>query len=164
MSSGVDSTLVRKGIPGRPLIGRLAVAATLLVAGGALVTVALQDPAQGNLFPPCPFRWATGLECAGCGTLRCIHQLLRGHPVAAFHHNPMTILVLAGLALGGILRLIRRSPWREGCLEDHAGYGSWTGAACVTRAIRGPIARLHGRRGWFLLALILLWWLGRNIY
>jgi hypothetical protein len=36
----------------------------------------------------------TGLNCPGCGTLRGIHQLLHGHPLAALDLNPLMILAL----------------------------------------------------------------------
>ena len=73
------------------------------------------------MYPPCPFRYATGLLCPGCGTLRGLHQLLHGHPLAAFRLNPLMVLSLPPLAwvalatvrarLWGRPRRRVRSPW-----------------------------------------------------
>ncbi len=68
-------------------------AVTGLVAGAGCV-LAVVDPARGGLFPPCPFWAVTGHWCPGCGTLRGLHELLTGHPAAAFGFNPLLMLVL----------------------------------------------------------------------
>lgn len=43
----------------------------------------------------------TGLDCAGCGSQRAIHELLHFNFVKAFQHNPLLIFfipyILAGL-------------------------------------------------------------------
>jgi hypothetical protein len=90
-----------------------------LVAAGALAAGALLftfDPATAGFFPPCPFRWATGLLCPGCGTLRAIHQILHGHFAAALALNPMLVLTLpllaASLFAAAIPRLADRWPLR----------------------------------------------------
>lgn len=86
---------VRRG----PLRQRAALEAwlgALLLAAVALAT-ALADPAQPGPFPACPFRAVTGLDCPGCGSLRALHQLTRGHLVAAADYNA---LLLAFLPVG----------------------------------------------------------------
>lgn len=71
----------------------LAVAFTVFTLA-ALVYLWLFNPASSGLYPPCPFRALTGLNCPGCGTLRGLHQLLHGHPLAALDLNPLMILAL----------------------------------------------------------------------
>ncbi len=68
----------------------------LLAAGGAYLY--WFEPGKTGIFPICPFRALTGLNCPGCGTTRALHQLLHGHVVAAFELNPLTILLLPVLA------------------------------------------------------------------
>ena len=71
----------------------LALGAALL---GVLAGVVLFffDPAQHSFYPSCMWHSLTGLACPGCGCLRALHQLLHGHPAAAFHLNPLLILFL----------------------------------------------------------------------
>ena len=64
----------------------------------ALVYLRLFNPSTSGLYPPCPFRLLTGLNCPGCGTLRGLHQLLHGHPLAALGLNPLLILMLPVMA------------------------------------------------------------------
>ncbi|WP_413254481.1 DUF2752 domain-containing protein [Streptomyces europaeiscabiei] len=90
---------VRRG----PLRERAALEAwlgALLLAAVALAT-ALADPAQPGPFPACPFRAVTGLDCPGCGSLRALHQLTRGHMVAAADCNAL-LLAFLPVAAGGM--------------------------------------------------------------
>jgi hypothetical protein len=64
----------------------------------ALLYLRLFNPASSGLFPPCPFRAITGLNCPGCGTLRGLHQLLHGHPLAALDLNPLMVMTLPFMA------------------------------------------------------------------
>ena len=52
------------------------------------------DPAQYSFYPSCLWHSLTGLACPGCGCLRALHQLLHGHPAAAFQLNSLLILAL----------------------------------------------------------------------
>lgn len=52
----------------------------------------LYNPEKKGIFPPCPFKYITGLYCPGCGTLRGIHQLLHGNFLKALHMNPLMVL------------------------------------------------------------------------
>ena len=54
----------------------------------------LFNPATGAGYPACPFRMITGLQCPGCGSLRGLHQLLHGHPLAAFKLSPLMAVTL----------------------------------------------------------------------
>ncbi|MGK5628034.1 DUF2752 domain-containing protein [Streptomyces sp. URMC 123] len=56
---------------------------------------------SGQLLPRCPFNWATGLLCPGCGGTRMTYDLMHGDVVAAFHDN--TALLLLGLPAAAYL-------------------------------------------------------------
>ena len=73
----------------------LAASCAALAAGARYLY--LFDPARGGGYVPCPFRLLTALECPGCGTLRGLHQLLHGHPWAAFKLNPLVVVLLPAL-------------------------------------------------------------------
>ncbi len=81
----------------------------LALTGASLAVVVLFvfNPGTTGLFPPCPFHWATGLYCPGCGSLRSIHQLLHGNITAAFRLNPLLLV-----ALPAILLLLSKPAWR----------------------------------------------------
>lgn len=66
---------------------------------GALVVLALVDPAEVGRRVDCPFHWATGLYCPGCGTLRAVHDALHGRLLAALSRNLLAVVVLPLLLL-----------------------------------------------------------------
>jgi hypothetical protein len=68
----------------------------VLLALAALVPLAAFDPATTWWFPPCPFHALTGWLCPLCGSLRAMHALLTGAPLAALAFNPLTIVGLVG--------------------------------------------------------------------
>lgn len=70
--------------------------ATAAAAAVACATVALVDPSEPGRYPTCPFLAMTGRWCPGCGSLRALHQLLRGDVVAALGFN---ILLVAAVPL-----------------------------------------------------------------
>jgi hypothetical protein len=53
------------------------------------------------------FHQVTGLDCPGCGAQRALHQLLRGHFIAAIRLNAMFVISLPLLAWMGF-RFLRR--------------------------------------------------------
>lgn len=74
---------------------RFAVPGVVLAAvAGASVYTYVVDPNSSGAFPQCPFRAVTGLDCPGCGGLRCVHALLHGDVAAAADHNLLTLLLL----------------------------------------------------------------------
>ena len=76
----------------------------LAVAG--LAYVGLVDPHRpGSLFPPCPFKLLTGLNCPACGGLRMTHDLLHGDLAAAVVDNVFLLIGLPALALWVIWRI-----------------------------------------------------------
>ncbi len=80
------------------------------VAGaGALAYIGLADPHRpGFLFPGCPFKALTGLDCPACGGLRMTHDLLNGDLAAAVIDNVFLLVALPVLAVWLVVR------WRRG--------------------------------------------------
>jgi hypothetical protein len=79
-----------------------------LVAGG-LAYVGLGDPHSPDfVFPVCPFKALTGLNCPACGGLRMTHDVLHGDLGAAVVDN---VFLLVGLPLLAAWLLL---CWRRG--------------------------------------------------
>jgi hypothetical protein len=79
------------------------------VLAGGLAYVGIGDPHSPRfLFPVCPFKALTGLDCPGCGGLRMAHDVLHGDLAAAAVDN---IFLLVGLPLLLAWLLMR---WRRG--------------------------------------------------
>lgn len=76
------------------------VAAILIAITAGMVALRVFDPATSGFFPPCPFRALTGWYCPGCGSLRAVHQLLRGNLRQALAFNPFAVAVLPFLTYG----------------------------------------------------------------
>lgn len=120
----------------RTLIVILAIAA-LMVFGFIYYAV---DPTSSAVFPQCGFLTLTGYKCPGCGSQRAIHALLNGDVAAAFRYNAMLFIAV---------------PWILLCLFAE------------TQRVRNPrlYARLHPSvLIWLFLAIVLAWWLLRNIF
>lgn len=119
---------------------RLTASAAVALAAGGLSVVYLLDPGTSDLYPPCPFLALTGFYCPGCGTLRAIHQLTRGHPLAALDLNPLMMLLL---------------PFVAYFLASHA----------MLAVMGRPLRRFFVRPAliWTLLGIILVYWLLRNV-
>jgi Protein of unknown function (DUF2752) len=119
---------------------RLGASAVVAVAAGGLSFVYLLDPETSDLYPTCPFLSLTGFYCPGCGTLRALHQLTRGHPIAALDLNPLMMLLL---------------PFIAYFLASHAMLAV-TGRPLRTYFVRPALI-------WALLGVVLVYWLLRNI-
>jgi hypothetical protein len=94
---GAFETIVRSGAAG-------------LRCGLALVTAALLfafDPATTWWFPSCPLHALTGWLCPFCGSLRALHALLAGSPVAAFVLNPLTTTGAVAALVVCVLEVVR---------------------------------------------------------
>jgi hypothetical protein len=88
----------------------------LLVGAGCLpfAVGAVAGP-DGGLFPPCPFREATGLPCPLCGATRAFALAVRGDGGWTAYNAPWVVLavltVLVGaLALAGVRLPRARAP------------------------------------------------------
>lgn len=89
----------------------------------------------------CVFYELTGLYCPGCGSGRAARALLRGDLAAAFGHNALAFLL--GLPCAGILL--------------------WEYLRLVFPGLRLKQTRLPGWTARAALALILTFWLLRNL-
>ncbi|WP_426595524.1 DUF2752 domain-containing protein [Cellulomonas sp. McL0617] len=138
MDGGVADEATRTSTSA-PLARRLAgPAAVVLAAGVGLATLALVDPNQAGHYPTCPFFWLTGLYCPGCGSLRALHDLTRLDVAAAWGMNPLLVVALPFLV---------------------ASWIAWT-----RRSVTGAHRRLaHPAWIWAVLALVLAFWVARNI-
>ncbi|MFV8247390.1 DUF2752 domain-containing protein [Mycolicibacterium peregrinum] len=89
--------------------GRYSLLAAGLLGGGALIYTGVADPHRpGFVFPGCPFKALTGLNCPACGGLRMTHDLLHGDVAAAVVDN---VFALVGLPALMVWMLVR---WRLG--------------------------------------------------
>ena len=97
-------------------------------------------PDQYGLFPRCAFHTLTGLQCPGCGGLRCLHQLLHGHFAAAFRYNPLLVTMLPLSAAG---------------LGYYVSY----------RLLEKPLPKIwqHPAWLWLLTGAVVLFGIGRNL-
>ena len=119
----------------------------IFLVGGSVALVALAtgvlrafNPATAWFFPPCPFRALTGYLCPGCGTLRALHKLLNGHPIAAFRLNPLMMLLLPYVGYSGASAAIETTCGRT-----------------LPRVFTGPAF------GWTVFVVIILYWILRNV-
>ena len=90
--------------------------AVLLLAPVVLTSIALllrlAPPDSHTFYPACPLHQLTGLLCPGCGGTRCLAALLHFDPTAAWHANPLTVILLPFAALfllRGYIRVLRGS-------------------------------------------------------
>ncbi len=116
----------------------------IVTAGLALcagvVYLYLFNPATSGIYPVCPFHALTGLHCPGCGTGRAIYQLLHGNVWAAMRLNLLAVILLPPVAYGMLsigMQFIGLKP-----LPSKFIPAFWI---------------------WTLLAVILLYWVLRNI-
>jgi Protein of unknown function (DUF2752) len=88
------------------LYGGLGAGAVLV---GSLAYIGIGDPHSPHfVFPVCPFKALTGLNCPACGGLRMTHDLLHGDLAAAAVDN---VFLLVGLPMLAAWLLVR---WRRG--------------------------------------------------
>ncbi len=112
----------------------------LLLLGGA--AYALRETGGGGWMPGCAFKKLTGYDCPGCGMTRASYATLHGNIAQAFRFNPvgMILLPLALVAIGiELIGWVRGKP-----LPFRIRTGKW--GATV------------------LLAIILAWWVLRNLF
>jgi hypothetical protein len=111
----------------------------LAAAAVGVLTVALIDPNRPGRYPTCPFLAVTGHYCPGCGALRAVHALAHGDLGEALARNPLLVLavpLVAGIWVAWARRSVTGRP----------------------RAWLAPPWLL-----WSLLALVLAFWVLRNL-
>ena len=62
---------------------------------------AIRNPYQPGMFPSCVFYDASGWYCPGCGGLRAAHSLLHGDVATSLAMNPLVLLLVVPLLVGG---------------------------------------------------------------
>ena len=83
-------------------------AAALSPVALACVVLFCFDPRRYHFYPICFLHQTTGLLCAGCGSLRAMHQLLHGHLATAFRFNPLLVASLPFVAWFGVRQTVRK--------------------------------------------------------
>jgi len=111
-----------------------------LLLGAALLLLGLFNPDTYH-FPRCPFLTLTGFQCPGCGSQRAIHYLLHGNVVQAARMNLLFIPGIVYAGSGYLLSAFNPDGWTE---IQQKWYGK--NAAYVA------------------LVVIILFWVGRNLY
>ncbi len=113
------------------------------IGGGVVLLLGvyfLYNPAGNPLFPKCPFLQLTQLRCPGCGSQRALHQLLHFNFLEAFRYNALLVSSIPVLSLLYAAQLL--------CNKYPRFYNK----------IYSPILI------WCLLAIIVFWWLLRNLF
>jgi len=118
----------------------LAAAVIFVAAGFYLWLVYSYDPSRVHIIPPCIFHTVTGLYCPGCGSTRAMHALLHGDIVRALGFNLLAVVAMPFIAGAIILSFIRN-------------FTSW----------HVPKLDLGSRFSLFVLVLIMVFWVTRNI-
>lgn len=90
--------------------------------------------------PKCPFYTLTGWHCPGCGSQRAFHKILHGNIWTGLQHN--FLILLAGLIIA------------------YKFYVSY-----INRSTSKPSKNLlhHNATPWIILALVMGFWILRNI-
>ena len=115
----------------------IGIAITLLVL---IIIFFFYDPCNYSIFPKCPFLLLTGLQCPGCGSQRAIHSLLHLEVLKAFHYNALLVFTLPIIVILLLAEYYRCSRPNL-CMMIHNKIYIW----------------------WYL-AIIILWWITRNIF
>ena len=118
---------------------------TKCVWGGLALIVAVYvyaafDPSAHQWFPKCQYRMITGTLCPGCGSQRAIHALFNGQFGNAMHYNAALVISIPFVVLYGVVEWQRRR-WPR-----------------LHRALTSTGVIMT------ILALIILWWVGRNVW
>jgi len=117
--------------------------AKLIILGFAILLLViiygLWDPAQFAFFPRCPFKMLTGLSCPGCGSQRALHQLLHLNILQAIRSNILLVILIPVCFFAFFAALFKDKFPR------------------LYKAFHNHIFSLS------ICALILIWWVVRNI-
>lgn len=119
-------------------IGKIMIVIAVLLIGGTVFFVF--NPEHHSWMPKCPFYALTGYKCAGCGTMRAIHNLLHLRFAQAWSYNPFLILMAPYLLLLLVLWIV---PYDRLTKLRNFAY--------------------HYITLYCFLALLILWWVGRNL-
>ncbi|MFI4870254.1 MAG: DUF2752 domain-containing protein, partial [Phycisphaerales bacterium JB061] len=88
-----------------PALGLRLVPALFLI--GWVVAALFVNPAEYPSWYRCPFHSTTGWYCAGCGSTRATHMLVRGDIVASLGQNPLVLVLGVPAAAWVVYRCFR---------------------------------------------------------
>ena len=113
----------------------------LLALALLCIVYALADPSSSILFPKCPVKLLTGMQCPSCGVQRALHSLLQGRLLEALSYNYWFILSIPYFLLVALSTLFK------------------------TRPFMARIYRIVTHKGviYAYIVLFFLWWILRNI-
>jgi hypothetical protein len=77
---------------------------TAAVLACAAILVRIATPGDGSIYPPCVFKWLTGWDCAGCGSLRALRAVTDGDLARAWSLNPLFVFFVFGFSGALLLR------------------------------------------------------------
>lgn len=113
-----------------------------LVFAGLAIIYRVFNPDLTAIFPQCPFRLVTGLECPGCGSQRAVHYLLNFNLLSAFRENALLVVSIPYLIGGFFLDNVQTS---KSCLLNLKN-------------------RFYGRTAiWIVFVTIISFWIVRNL-
>ena len=98
------------------------------------------DPTTSTFAPKCPFRLLTGFDCPACGIQRFAHHLLNGEWGVAIRYNYFLVISLPYFIAVAITTFFKGKR-----------------VEAVRRYVQHPYVVLS------VLALMILWWIARNI-
>lgn len=76
------------------------------LAAGIGAYLLANDPNTSAAYPPCVVKHLTGLDCPGCGGMRCVHALLTGDLAGAASHNALALALLPLVAYVVVRQLV----------------------------------------------------------
>lgn len=86
------------------------------------------NPLDSVFFPKCPFKAATGYDCAGCGSQRAVHHLLNLNIGEAFRENMLLVVSIPYITAGFLFNIYKdkQNPvfikWRRRLFGLYATY------------------------------------------
>ena len=81
--------------------------ATAAVLALAVIALRLRDPHVSGSWGLCPWKFALGVDCPGCGGLRAVNDLTHGDVVAAASSNLLAVLAIPAAVTVWLLWLDR---------------------------------------------------------
>jgi hypothetical protein len=70
------------------------------------------NPIKSNYFLKCPFLYATGYKCAGCGSQRAVHALLNLSIKDALYYNILLVVAIPYLIIGLFLEIKKDKSYK----------------------------------------------------
>ena len=116
---------------------------TIIVITVLVVLYGSVDPEHSRVFPKCPFKLLTGLDCPGWGSQRAIHHLLNLEFNSAIRANALLVFSIPYILLLVVVKLVKsKKPF-------------WTR---LNRTLYSSIAI------WTVFAIVIFWWIARNMF